>query len=361
MKAEYKRDLNRNYLVMPDHSDGYQTEMLVRNESDGFIPIKKVNWDGETLLYYDITGKQSLSKGFAKRKIDYNEMSDILYSISNLVKECKRLFLDISGIVLTPDHIYRDLSTERLLWIFYPYERDSHEMMELAEFLLEHIDNGNSAVVKTAYELYRRAKEGSIEAENLYEILHNDEEEKNLPDVISDDSYKEKEFKSLKTEPEGNRYRNKVELVVDRLFELMKKKVGDYRPPENEFYDYTEESREEAYFEECTSDYDKTVLIPVPDGNQRRLISRDSKIPDADLEIFPCVLGSKRECVDILLTDSSVSRMHAQIDEAQGKLFIFDLNSSNGTYVNGKKIVSEEKEIIAGDEIRIGNVRFVLA
>ena len=50
-----------------------------------------------------------------------------------------------------------------------------------------------------------------------------------------------------------------------------------------------------------------------------------------------------------------------EIDEAQGKLYIYDLNSRNGTFVNGRRIVSEEKEITAGDEIQLGNLRFVLA
>ena len=56
-----------------------------------------------------------------------------------------------------------------------------------------------------------------------------------------------------------------------------------------------------------------------------------------------------------------VSRMHAQIDEAQGRLYLYDLNSTNGTFVNGQRIKSEEYEIKEGDEIQIGNVRFVLA
>ncbi len=48
------------------------------------------------------------------------------------------------------------------------------------------------------------------------------------------------------------------------------------------------------------------------------------------------------------------------IDESNGRLFIYDLNSSNGTFVNGEKISKIEKEISQGDEITIGSVRYVL-
>lgn len=360
MKAECVRDLNRKYLVMTDDSDGYQTEMLIRNKAEGFIPVKKIDWDNEIRLYYDITGKQSLDKGFVKRKISYQELSELLYSISCQVKECNRLFLDVSGIVLSPEYIFMDLSTDRFYWIFYPGNKDSHEIMDLAEYLLEHIDNGNHAAVRTVYELYRRAKEGSIDAENLYEILKAEkEEEENINTKAGEDFPNRDKNVSLNKEKEINK--GKIERTIDRLFDLMKSKLPEKKPPEKEFeFDKYEPdlSEEEDTLEDTEFG---TVLISLPEGNSRKLISRDNSIPDAKLDFFPCVLGSRQDCVDILLNDRSVSRMHAQIDESQGKLFLYDLNSTNGTFLNGQRLKAEEREIKEGDEIQIGNVRFVLA
>ncbi|MBP5530313.1 MAG: FHA domain-containing protein [Lachnospiraceae bacterium] len=358
MKAECVRDLNRKYLVMPDDSDGYQTEMLIRNKAEGFIPVKKIDWDNEIRLYYDITGKQSLDKGFVKRKISYQELSELLYSISCQVRECKRLFLDVSGIVLSPEYIFMDLSTERFYWIFYPCNRDSHEIMDLAEYLLEHIDNGNHAAVRTVYELYRRAKEGSIDAENLYEILKAEKEEEEIINTEISDGYQTDKKPVLKEKEE---HKNKIERTIDRLFDLMKSKLPEKKVPEKEF-DYERIDIDTDVEEDAFNDTEfGTVLISLPEGNSRKLISRDNAVPDAKLDFFPCVLGSRQDCVDILLNDRSVSRMHAQIDEAQGRLFLYDLNSTNGTFVNGQRLKSEEREIKEGDEIQIGNVRFVLA
>ena len=358
MKAECVRDLNRKYLVMTDDSDGYQTEMLIRNKAEGFIPVKKIDWDNEIRLYYDITGKQSLDKGFVKRKISYQELSELLYSISCQVKECKRLFLDVSGIVLSPEYIYMDLSNDRFYWIFYPCNRDSHEIMDLAEYLLEHIDNSNHAAVRTVYELYRRAKEGSIDAENLYEILKSENEEEET--VITEASENIQNSKKAVIK-EKELHKSKIEKTIDRMFDSLKSKLSERKTQEKDLeYENLDEDLSEDDGIVADTEFG-TVLITLPEGNSRKLISRNNSIPDAKLDFFPCVLGSRQDCVDILLNDRSVSRMHAQIDEAQGRLYLYDLNSTNGTFVNGQRIKSEEYEIKEGDEIQIGNVRFVLA
>ena len=78
MKAECVRDLNRKYLVVKDDAYGYQTEMILRNKSEGFIAVSKKEWDNEIKLYYDITGKQSMEKGFVKRRITYFDLSLIV-------------------------------------------------------------------------------------------------------------------------------------------------------------------------------------------------------------------------------------------------------------------------------------------
>src|SRR5262245_13182717 len=55
---------------------------------------------------------------------------------------------------------------------------------------------------------------------------------------------------------------------------------------------------------------------------------------------------------DVVLPDAGVSRNHAQIVTSPQGLLIQDLNSRNGTYVNGKPIASYALK--PGDVIRIG-------
>jgi pSer/pThr/pTyr-binding forkhead associated (FHA) protein len=61
----------------------------------------------------------------------------------------------------------------------------------------------------------------------------------------------------------------------------------------------------------------------------------------------------------VLADDTQVSRVHAVFERLGGTWSVRDVNSRNGTFVNGNR-VSGEARLSAGDEIRIGRTRVVL-
>ena len=67
------------------------------------------------------------------------------------------------------------------------------------------------------------------------------------------------------------------------------------------------------------------------------------------------VIGRDKLC-QIELNDPSTSRQHAQIDFTPSGFTITDLNSSNATFINDKKITN--KNLASGDLIRIGHTIF---
>jgi pSer/pThr/pTyr-binding forkhead associated (FHA) protein len=58
----------------------------------------------------------------------------------------------------------------------------------------------------------------------------------------------------------------------------------------------------------------------------------------------------------VLLHDSKVSRHHARIDKKEAGFTIVDLGSTNGTYVNGKRVASSA--LAPGDVIKLGDTVF---
>ncbi len=69
------------------------------------------------------------------------------------------------------------------------------------------------------------------------------------------------------------------------------------------------------------------------------------------------VMGRHSEC-HICLNSEGISRKHAQITVDSDGLTIKDLDSSNGTYVNGEKI--EELLLKVGDEVKLDDLRFLI-
>ncbi len=84
-----------------------------------------------------------------------------------------------------------------------------------------------------------------------------------------------------------------------------------------------------------------------------KLILKDSEGGEAQFPVSgELSIGRGTDC-DIVLNDSKVSRQHSRVFAEGTELFIEDLKSSNGTFVNGKKI-SSTLALNPGDLITIG-------
>jgi len=85
------------------------------------------------------------------------------------------------------------------------------------------------------------------------------------------------------------------------------------------------------------------------------LLKKDGGTENYPLAAFPLTVG-REPTNTIVLKDNSVSRVHARIDLAEGKVIIEDLGSSNGTFINGAKVSSFV--LNDGDTLEVGNFMF---
>jgi hypothetical protein len=63
---------------------------------------------------------------------------------------------------------------------------------------------------------------------------------------------------------------------------------------------------------------------------------------------------------DVVLEDNFASQRHARVESRDSGLVLVDLDSTNGTYLNGRQ-VKGETELRIGDRIRIGETELRLA
>jgi adenylate cyclase len=100
------------------------------------------------------------------------------------------------------------------------------------------------------------------------------------------------------------------------------------------------------------------VVVPKTKGASARLVYRSA---DGLVTEFPLgdvnTLG-RHPKNSIRLNDREISKEHAVIERRSGQFHIRDLRSSNGTYVNNRRI--SETALRPGDEIVLGSMRLVL-
>jgi len=84
------------------------------------------------------------------------------------------------------------------------------------------------------------------------------------------------------------------------------------------------------------------TIIRGPDQGKR------FDLPDDE----PQLIGRSSEALP--LTDQTMSRRHAELTPDDGRWYIHDLQSNNGTFVNGTR-VAEQRMLQPGDQIRTGN------
>ncbi len=76
---------------------------------------------------------------------------------------------------------------------------------------------------------------------------------------------------------------------------------------------------------------------------------------------YPCTIGSLEESSDIYIASPIISKMHACIIKDEDKFYIEDMNSTNGTFINGERIAMHNKMCLSdGDALRIASYEFVV-
>jgi pSer/pThr/pTyr-binding forkhead associated (FHA) protein len=120
-------------------------------------------------------------------------------------------------------------------------------------------------------------------------------------------------------------------------------------------------------FGACVSRFGATSLRRAPTAQTLRVElevqdAPGTAVPVRSVELtlgdgLPAALVGRSSAAAVGLLDPEVSRRHAQLEYVRGVLYLTDLGSSNGTFLNGRRLRDEGIEVQVGDDIDVGNAR----
>ncbi len=105
----------------------------------------------------------------------------------------------------------------------------------------------------------------------------------------------------------------------------------------------------------------KRCCYPPARSKGASLVSREpGELATIFLEQDLTVIGKLENAADAVIPRATVSRVHARIRKEEEGYFLADLNSRNGTSVNGRMLrANEEYQLQDEDEVDFAEARYV--
>jgi hypothetical protein len=392
----------------------YAFQMVKRNKMKGILPCRERIEDGKATLYLDITGKRSLLQEYADKEMELDDILLLFQQLTAVFDELKNFLLSERLLLLEPEYIYRDMQDESLYVTLLPWERQEEASLHgLAEFLLEKINHRDEHGVTAAYQFYRMQSQPQFSLVHFLPVLEKEsilnrqkikndvysggEDRQNVPlpeEVTANWSVESENFP--RDEPEEKKHRGWVAAAILgvvyftlillpfgekpqkaallslglgilllafawKIMLVIRHKGKAKKAGKSEKTEKPEEERTTSCRNENLAVKEQTVFFQPREAGlclQWKEGGRKKSYPLTDL---PLTVGKIPDEVSILMQDKSVSRIHCRFVEKEGRVALMDMNSTNGTWLNGMRLKQGEIiEIEKNDEILIGKVRVIV-
>lgn len=455
MRAEYKRDMNHNYLILYGedeiNTDSYQVRMLVGNVIPSLLKCRIQGMDGRFLVYFDITSKQALSVLYEEKKMGVEDLRLIFGGFVKAMEDAAEYLMNPGQFIISPEYIYTDIEKQEIYFCMMPgYEKDIKEQFQfLTEYILPKIDHQDQDAVILGYGVYKRAMEDSFHLEHIKEELYKTQGQQGMTttkaEQMKTESEQRQESEDFNPEEEGFWENEEInqEFVRDgekskrlslpqktgvivlaaillcgiaaitlmgylpyletgtilgiiivlvacvMLFvyvSKIKKKPGALRQGREEERDkpkgitgkvptdQTDQSQNTiksvvkstnkpvVKSSQLHADYGETVVLSA--GAVSGPASLVSKEPGELATIYInedlTVIGKLETACDAVISLPTVSRIHAKIRKKEDAYYLTDMNSRNGTAVNGRLLLpDEEYQLEPEDEVDFAQARYI--
>ena len=399
LEETYERNYNHNYMILKAKEreyTGFCERIVQENKIPGLLSCQFRVLEGNLFFYYEISGKRTLGQLFQKKKIGGPEMRRLLTSLSMLQKESQCYLLDFRKYILLPEYLYSDFDIKKLQAVYYPDYEGEETLGEISRFLIERVDYQETEAVELAYSFQQKIMEENVNLELVVEELLKDkkkevfsenifierkEEDNNIytTKVEEKPSYRIEE-QTIKEESEYNKSHSKEKWKIGEFayiqefrsflkglaaFSKKEKRKKLKKQKDKPVYevelDLKENAAEAPFFSQSTPSEETQFFSSMEERGMHCLVYQGrGKLPDFELEVFPYIIGKGEKGIDGRLELPTISRIHSQLDYINDSYFITDLNSTNGTFLNGERLPPNvRKSLSVGDRVQFAGEAYI--
>ena len=240
------------------------------------------------------------------------------------------------------------------------------------EYLLTKIDHSDTQAVQAAYAIYEKTLDDTYSIVDIRDIIVSKKEENVDPVKMHEKTQQErlkidtavarasKETKKEKIIFKLDNVRNKdswISKIIDSILKYIdecknkKEYESNWITPEIE--DYNEEP-------DIVIQNNPTVCLSNYKAKPRGMLLYDGleELENISLTGNTIRLGKGVEA-DVLIDKATISKFHAKIEKTEADFYIEDLNSTNGTMVNGEALsYKERRKLEINDIVQLADVQY---
>ena len=368
---EYKKESDgRTFLLLKKTKETFEEQMIQRARPSGVLPM--VRSEREDCYKYEITGKKNLAMTFERVPMNAEQVEKVLQGILDVLGGGKEFLLSEDNFILSPEHIYLRIPEYEVMLCYYPgYEIPFAEQLgKLFEVLLNRVDYREEHAIAMVYALYMQLQEPDMTLERIGEKLREQVERqdqplfrqsepiRNHPKELWERGITEQTYEAEK----GSVDYKKSTQRKPGLWERFRKEMEGIRLARGERREVQSIPASVACVREAEPDwgskYTKVLSVKKVEDGPALISQRNGET--IFLTKFPFYVGSLSGYMDFVIERDTVSRFHAKFMKREGTVLLSDLNSTNGTKVNGRMLnVQEQVALVNGDRIVFADDEYV--
>ncbi|GAU78997.1 FHA domain-containing protein [Fusibacter sp. 3D3] len=314
-------------IIWGQSPDPIFLKMQQNIELKSLATLTQIRHEGDQYEFeYAIPNLVSVENLISTSRFNLRLFVHLLKTLSHLELQLEQYMLSGGMLLYRDDALYLDTTADQFVWILLPFNRATERVEEeqlhfFRHLLIEleqcHMPEVSILLMKTHFSI-SGLKAQYLSKANMTDLPHGSQKKAQSKFALFRSTLNHKFANKLLCKKRRKHQNEQVPMITQSALNLKKTSYVQRHPI---------------------------------------LISRDQPALQYKVYYETCLIGRDDRC-EINIDETSISREHAKLYTKEATYLIEDLNSTNGTFVNNKKIMTKTP-LYHGDELRIGHCDFI--